>query len=110
SILTGQAPHRLENGGNLWGILPAKFPVYPDILEKSGYVVGFMGKGWGPGHLGDRTRNPAGNVFKSFEAFLKTVPPGKPFCFWYGSHDPHRPYKEGQGAASGLKIEDVKVP
>src|SRR5688500_14792711 len=25
AILTGQAPHRLEAGGNLWGFLPAKF-------------------------------------------------------------------------------------
>src|SRR3954468_18973472 len=29
SILTGQAPHRLENGGDLWSHLPAKFAVYP---------------------------------------------------------------------------------
>src|SRR5881227_990277 len=34
SILTGQAPHRLENGGNLWSELPAKFAVYPQLLEK----------------------------------------------------------------------------
>src|SRR3954469_24987325 len=34
SILTGQAPHRLENGGDLWSHLPAKFTVYPDLLEK----------------------------------------------------------------------------
>src|SRR5690348_161933 len=27
SILTGQAPHRLEDGGNLWSHLPAKFAV-----------------------------------------------------------------------------------
>src|SRR3954470_981460 len=33
SILTGQAPHRLENGGDLWSELPAKFAVYPEILE-----------------------------------------------------------------------------
>jgi arylsulfatase A-like enzyme len=32
SILTGQAPHRLENGGNLWSELPTKFAVYPQIL------------------------------------------------------------------------------
>ena len=110
SILTGQAPHRLEDGGNLWGTLPAKFAVYPDLLEASGYVVGHMGKGWAPGYLGDRTRNPAGPGFKSFEAFLKTVPPGKPFCFWYGSRDPHRPYRRGQGAESGMKPQDVVVP
>src|SRR6185436_13750048 len=40
-ILTGQAPHRLEEGGNLHGFLPQKFPVYPDLLETAGYRVGF---------------------------------------------------------------------
>src|SRR5688572_12456911 len=69
AILTGQAPHRLEEGGNLHGFLPKKFPVYPDLLEAAGYVVGFTGKSWGPGNFqaGGRTRNPAGPNFKSFE-------------------------------------------
>src|SRR3954469_9313740 len=30
AILTGQAPHRLTEGANLWGTLPAKYPIYPD--------------------------------------------------------------------------------
>ena len=34
----------------------------------------------------------------------------KPFCFWFGSTDPHRPYEKGTGAGSGLKAEDVLVP
>jgi N-sulfoglucosamine sulfohydrolase len=110
SILTGQAPHRLAEGANLWGTLPAKFPVFPDQLEAAGYFVGHMGKGWGPGDLGDRKRNPAGPAFKSFEQFLRAVPAGKPFCFWFGSHDPHRPYRKGQGVESGMRPEDVKVP
>jgi N-sulfoglucosamine sulfohydrolase len=110
AILTGQWPHRLESGANLWSILPAKFPVYPDLLEKEGYAIGHMGKGWAPGALGDRKRNPAGPNFKSFDDFLKTVPAGKPWCFWYGSHDPHRPYKEGQGKAGGINPATIKVP
>ena len=59
-ILTGQAIHRLEEGGNLWSILPAKFKCYPDLLEEAGYAVGLHGKGWGPGTIQDtgRTRNP----------------------------------------------------
>jgi hypothetical protein len=67
AILTGQAPHRLEEGANLWGILPKRYPVYPDILEKAGYTVGHMGKGWGPGSLqgSGRTRNPAGPRFEA---------------------------------------------
>src|SRR4051812_10653177 len=60
SILTGQAPHRLENGGDLWSNLPPKFVVYPDVLEKAGYVVGARQKAWGPGKVIDRPRPPAG--------------------------------------------------
>lgn len=112
AILTGQAIHRLEESGNLWSTLEARFPVYPDLLEKAGYTVGLQGKGWGPGDVraGGRTRNPAGPSFKSFSEFLKTVPAGKPFCFWFGSTDPHRPYQRGSGRAAGYKPEDVAVP
>src|SRR6185295_18557208 len=83
ALLTGQAIHRLEDSGNLWSLLATKYDTYPDLLEKQGYVVGLQGKGWGPGDFkaGGRSRNPAGPNFKSFAEFLKTVPPGKPFCF-----------------------------
>jgi arylsulfatase A-like enzyme len=112
SILTGQAPHRLREGASLYGPLDKSFPVYPDILQNAGYTVGYMGKGWGPGDFreGGRARNPAGPAFKSFAEFLKTVPGDKPFCFWFGSHDPHRPYPRGSGVKAGLKPEDVRVP
>jgi len=112
SILTGQAPWRLEEGGDLWGTLPSKFPVYPDLLEAAGYHVGYMRKGWGPGRdePGGRKRNPAGNRYKNFEEFLNSVPEGKPFCFWFGSYDPHRPYKKGSGRAAGMDPSKVIVP
>ncbi|HSU53774.1 MAG TPA: sulfatase [Candidatus Dormibacteraeota bacterium] len=112
AMLTGQYPHRLEQGSCLWGFLPHKFPVYPDLLEKSGYFVGCTRKGWGPGNAqaGGFTRNPAGPSFATFADFLKKVPEGTPFCFWFGSHDPHRPYALGGGAAAGLKTNDVRVP
>lgn len=112
AMLTGQYPHRLKEGGNLWGTLPKQFPVYPDLLEKAGYHVGLWGKGWGPGDFrpGGYTQNPAGKPYRGFAQFLKSVPEGKPFCFWFGSHQPHRPYKQGSGAAAGLKIDSVCVP
>ena len=109
-ILTGQMPHRLEAGGNLWGFLPAKYPVYPDLLEKAGYHVGFQGKGWSPGRVIDRPRNPAGTPAKSFEQFLAAAPKGAPFCFWFGGTDPHRPYDLNSGAAAGLDPAKVEVP
>lgn len=112
AALTGQWPHRLEEGANLHSRLHAKFKTYPDILEEQGYVVGYTRKGWGPGVLEGtgRTRNPAGPAFKDFAAFLKTVPKDKPFCFWFGSTDPHRPYERKTEAETGIKLEDVTVP
>ena len=112
ALLTGQAPHRLAEGANLWGSLPARFPVYPDLLEGAGYAVGHTGKGWGPGRFepGGRSRNPAGPRFDSLEAFLAGRREGQPFAFWYGSTDPHRPYDAGSGERAGLKLSTVKVP
>jgi N-sulfoglucosamine sulfohydrolase len=112
SIVTGQWHWRLEEGGNLWSTLPAKFAVYPDLLEKAGYHVGVTRKGWGPGQPepGGRTRNPAGPSYKDFNAFLAARPKDAPFCFWFGSNDPHRPYEWQSGVKSGMKWEDVKVP
>ncbi|GAA4315481.1 sulfatase [Compostibacter hankyongensis] len=99
SILTGQYPHRLEAGSQLWGTLPKKFPTYTALLEKAGYYTGLYGKGYGPGNVqaGGYAHNPAGKNFKSFAAFLDSLKPGQPFCFWYGAHDPHRPYVKGNG-------------
>ncbi len=112
SILTGQWHWRLAEGGNLWSALPARFPVYPDLLEKAGYYVGVTRKGWGPGRVepGGRTRNPAGRSYKDFKTFLEARPQGAPFCFWFGSTDPHRPYEQGAGVRSGMKPQDVRVP
>ena len=39
----------------------------------------------------------------NFEEFLKTVPEGEPWCFWYGGHEPHRAYEYGSGVALGDK-------
>lgn len=112
ALLTGQAVHRLEEGGNLHGFLPQRFAVYPDLLEQAGYAVGHSGKGWGPGQFeaGGRARNPAGPQFKNFDEFIAQRSAGRPFVFWFGSNDPHRPYEAGAGARAGLRAESVQVP
>lgn len=111
ALLTGRPVHQLEEGGNLWSSLSTKFRTYPDILEEKGYFVGLTRKGWSPGNVqaGGRTRNPAGPNFKNFDAFLKARPKDKPFCFWFGSQDPHRVYVRDSGLA-GKNVKDVKVP
>jgi N-sulfoglucosamine sulfohydrolase len=112
ALLTGQAFCRLEEGASLLSTLPARFPVYPDLLEQAGYEIGFSGKGWDPGDWrpGGRKRNPAGPPFPSLRAFLQKLPPGRPFCFWVGSHDPHRPYDAGSGVVSGIDPARIIVP
>lgn len=112
AILTGQHVHRLDEGANLYGFLPKTLQVYPDILETAGYSVGFTFKGHGPApaDMGGRPRNPAGPLFADFKTFMAQVPSDKPFCFWWGSHFPHRDYKQDSGVKSGMRLEDVKVP
>lgn len=112
ALLTGQAVHRLGAGANLWGYLPREHAVYPDLLERRGYQVGFAGKGWGPGRYepGGRERNPAGPQYKNFDDFLRQRASGRPFAFWFGSTDPHRPYTAGSGASLGRAPEDIQVP
>lgn len=130
SILTGRNTWQLEDAVDHFGIFPNKFAVFPDLLEKAGYTVGLTGKGWGPGDFkaGGFKRNPAGPSFdefktappatgisrtdyaRNFEAFLKQRPPGKPFCFWMGFHEPHRPYERNSGLRAGKHLQDVTVP
>ena len=135
SILTGRNTWQLKEAVSHFGYFPAGFETYPDLLEKSGYTVGLTGKGWAPGDfrtLAKRTRNPAGPSFDklsqeviasgigkndypgNFGEFLQQrVANGegaKPFCFWMGFHEPHRPYEWNSGARLGKKIEDVVVP
>ncbi|MCP4642380.1 MAG: sulfatase [bacterium] len=112
ATLSGQDFWRLREGASLWSSLPASIDVYPDLLEKAGYFVGATRKGWGPGKLepSDRTRNPAGPRFKNFQTFLDEAPEDGPFCFWFGSVDPHRPYERGSGVKSGKDPVAVNVP
>jgi N-sulfoglucosamine sulfohydrolase len=110
SILTGRFLWQLETAANLRGVLPSRFGVYPEALEEAGYHVGFMEKGWSPGPSGERACNPAGPRFKNFSVFMEKRPKGKPFCFWFGGWDAHRPYDTDSGIQSGMNANDVAVP
>ncbi|MCK4645902.1 MAG: sulfatase [Candidatus Aminicenantes bacterium] len=114
SILTGQYHWRLEEGANLWSTLDIKFPVFPLLLAEAGYHVGNWRKCWGPGDIkagGYTDTYPGGKRYpKGFAQFLDARPLGKPFCFWLGSSDPHRPYDKGSGKASGMDLSKIRVP
>ena len=68
SILTGRNTWQLEEACCHNGLFPSKFAVYPDLLEKAGYIVGLTGKGWGPGDFKSTgfKRNPAGPSFDQY--------------------------------------------
>ena len=109
AILTGRYHWQLEGAGNLWSIFPDKFDTYPELLEKAGYVTGAIGKHWGPGRTETPGRELSGRKFPAIKKFLETRPKDKPFCYWLGTSDPHRPYKLGTGQASGMDLSKIKL-
>ena len=58
AMLTGRYPWQIEHAGTHASAFPAKYPTYPDLLEKAGYWIGYTGKGWGPGKLQSRGPHP----------------------------------------------------
>lgn len=130
AILTGRYPWQLEEAGTHASLFPQKFTVLPDLLEDTGYKVGYTGKGWGPGdwEASGREKNPAGSAFQdetmdppynfiretdyaaNFQTFLEQRSNDERFFFWMGTSEPHRPFEKGIGMKSGKKIEDVSVP
>jgi N-sulfoglucosamine sulfohydrolase len=112
-ILTGQHVWRLGQGAQLFGTLGKEHATYTQLLTAAGYHVGYSAKGWAPGRVqaGGRTSNPAGNSFRNFRQFFDAPSgKGKPWCFWFGSRDPHRGYKPGSGVAAGMDPAKVQVP
>ncbi len=91
--------------------------------------MGITGKGWGPGIANDvngKTREITGKSFNKHKAkpptddmgsnnysanfveFLDAAPSGKPWCFWYGSTEPHRSYEFRSGVVKGgKKLSDI---
>jgi arylsulfatase A-like enzyme len=111
SILTGQEFYRLGEGANLWSTLEVRHPNFLSLLEASGYEIAHYRKAWGPGKFaeGGYERHPMG-PWKGPERFLKEWDRTGPFCYWFGSHDPHRPYESGSGVAGGIDLEAIDVP
>jgi N-sulfoglucosamine sulfohydrolase len=120
AILTGRNPWQLEEAANHQPYFPSKFMAFTEVLVKAGIPVASQGKTWGPGDakLADGTprnfgfastggKGKGGPPGEAFTAFLKKKEPGKPFLYWFGSANPHRPYKLDSGLAAGKKPSDV---
>ncbi len=124
SIITGRNSWQLEEAGNHVSYFPDKYKSFFEVLkERTDYVVGFTGKGVAPVTVSpgreltgqawdsDKMVPPATGMNKNdyatnFKNFLDHKPGGKPFCFWYGSTEPHRPYEEASGIKKGNKSPD----
>lgn len=129
-FLTGLNSWQLEEAGNHVPYFPQKFTSFMEALEGNGYFTGYTAKGWAPGVAVDSAGNKrllTGKAYNSkksvpetsgisdidyaanFDDFLNERTDNKPFCFWYGSTEPHRRYETGSGAAKGgMKTGDIK--
>lgn len=130
AILTGRNIWQLEEAGTHSSYFPKKFTVFTRLLEQAGYAVGYTGKPWGPGNWKDAgwTRNPVGTEYNrhhlkppdkyissidysaNFDEFLDTAGRDRPFFFWCGGHEPHRPYTPGAAVAAGTNPGEVFIP
>lgn len=123
-MLTGRNSWQLKAACNHVPYFPTEFSTYAEVLGQHGYFVGMTVKGWSPGVALDaqgRERQMAGKPFNgrtvqpptpqihnadyaaNFSDFLAAVPAGTPWCFWYGSVEPHRGYTYGSGTSLGGK-------
>ena len=111
ALLTGQQFYRLGTGANLYGTLDSRHPNFMFLLREAGYSIGHWRKAWGPGKFqdGGYREHPCGPE-SSFAVFMQQRDKTKPFCFWFGTSDPHRSYEEGSGRKKGMDIDRVPVP
>ncbi len=132
-VLTGRHAWQLEEAGNHMAVFPPKFQSWPETLMQQGWHVGITGKGWGPGIANDSDGKPrliTGKQYNqhklepltneiskndyaaNFVDFLEAAPADAPWCFWYGSTEPHRGYEHQSGVnKGGKKLTDIdRVP
>ncbi|MCA9059632.1 MAG: sulfatase [Planctomycetaceae bacterium] len=126
-ILTGRNSWQLEAACNHFPFFPPKFRTYAEVLGEHGYHVGCTAKGWAPGVAVDAAGKPreltgqrynkrstkpptpsisANDYAANFTDFLDDVADNQPWCFWYGSLEPHRGYEYGSGVKLGGKSID----
>ncbi len=95
-----------------WGPSRSRTPSIPICSRPPATSSATPAKGGDPGRIepGGRDRNPAGPQFDGFDAFLKQRPADRPFSFWFGSFDPHRPYAPDTGVTLPAGAAGVSVP
>ena len=122
AILTGRNPWQLEAAANHIPTFPPRFRAFTEVLADRGVAMAALGKVWGPGVALTpagaarswgfaKAGGPPADPGAALARFLADTPAGKPFFFWFGSADPHRPYAADAGAAAGKSPADIdRVP
>lgn len=110
-VLSGRNNWELESTSNLFGIFPDSLLTYTRLLLENSYQVGNSGKGYKPGRS-DVTwaDSPMGNDGGDFPSFFKSRDKKKPFAYWMGSRNPHRPYMKGSGEKAGIDPSRIELP
>lgn len=127
SLFTGRNPWQNGEAGQHGSHFPRELISYVDLLEQSGYAVGYTGKAWSPGNwkITGWPRNPGGPEFndisldpkpltglfesdytRNFKTFLEQKSPDQPFAFVYGAKEPHGPYEKGSGRRAGYTTDN----
>ncbi|GGF38157.1 sulfatase family protein [Echinicola rosea] len=115
AFITGKYHWELGAGANLWSTLPVEHQSFIHLLADEGYVTGrTKAKTWGPGDLeswiSHHGAHPSNKAYKDFEEFVtNTAAKERPFFFWLGSADPHRPYQKGVGQKNGIDPSKVHL-
>ena len=127
-ILTGLTSWQLGPAANHFACFPSYVRTFPEILAENGYETGMTGKGWFPGEPGEKDGKPRLLIGKKYNG-IKCVPPyptisnidyaanfsrfldrrdkDKPFFFWYGGWEAHRPYTQGSGLSDGRTARSI---
>jgi N-sulfoglucosamine sulfohydrolase len=114
----------VEEAANHSPLFPSKYKTYAEALgekgtglaarQKDGHPAirvkstaengSLQGRNSIPYHHTSRPEHISNNDYaRNFEAFLDARPEGQPFCFWYGSLEPHRDYEFEAGIKMGKK-------
>lgn len=132
-MLSGLYPWQLKEGANHIGFFPSDIPVITEALQQNGYLTAFTGKPWGPGvalNKDGSARSLTGKAYQqksttpptqdisrndyheNFTDFLDDNSDKKPWFFWCGAWEPHRPYQFDSGRkVAGKTLSEInRVP
>ncbi|MEX2336087.1 MAG: sulfatase [Fulvivirga sp.] len=112
SMISGRYPHN-TGAPELHNPLPPDQFMFPQLLNEAGYYTVLSGKN----HMGPHVKNAFDTISlgvgpgaqEDWTWFIRNRPKEKPFFFWFGSHDAHRPWQfDDKGTI--YDPDDIQVP